>query len=66
MFLSFRKKHYDLPFDDTFKMYRQKGGRNVSFISKKIKKQNVYPCKFQKKLKVPPFHCHKCADQKYL
>ena len=47
-------------------MYRQKGGRNVSFISKKIKKQNVYPCKFQKKLKVPPFHCHKCADQKYL
>ena len=47
-------------------MYHQKGGGNVSFILKKINKQDAYPCKFQKKLKVPPFHCHKCGDQKYL
>ena len=47
-------------------MYHQKGGCNVSFILKKIKKQNAYPCKFQKKLKVSSFHCHKCVDQKYL
>ena len=47
-------------------MYHQKGGGNVSFFLKKIKKQNAYPCKLQKKLKLSPFHRHKCADQKYL
>ena len=31
--------------------YHQKGGCNVSFIWKNIKKQNAYPCKFQKKNK---------------
>ena len=45
-------------------MYHQKGGCNVCFILKKIKKQNVYPCKFFRKMKVPPFHCHKCVNQK--
>ena len=29
-------------------MYHQKGGGNVSFILRKIKKQNAYSCKFQK------------------
>ena len=32
-------------------MYHQKGGYNVSFILKKIEKQNAYPCKFKKKIK---------------
>ena len=32
-------------------MCHQKGGCNVSFTLKKIKKQNAYPCKFQKKKK---------------
>ena len=36
-------------------MYHQKGGCNVSFILKKIKKQNAYPCKFQKKIKCRRF-----------
>ena len=37
--------------DSAFWMYHQKGGCNVAFISKKIKKQNAYLCKFQKKNK---------------
>ena len=42
-------------------MYHQKRGGNVSF---RKKKQNAYPCKFKKKLKMPPFHCHqKNVDQ---
>ena len=47
-------------------MHHQKGECNVSFILKKIKKQSAYLCKFQKKLKVPPFQWHKCVDEKYL
>ena len=39
----------------------------VMFLSfRKIKKQNAYPCKFQKKITGPPFHCQKRVDQKYL
>ena len=35
------------------------------FLKEKIKKQNAYLCRFQKKLKVPLFDCHKCVVQKY-
>ena len=38
-----------------------------SLISlEKIKNQNAYPRKLNKKLTVPPFHFQKCVDQKYL
>ena len=36
------------------------------FSSFRKKKQNAFPCKFQKNLKEPSFHYQKCLDQKYL
>ena len=47
-------------------MYHQKLGCNIAFIKKKKKKQNAFPCKFQKILKGSSFHCQKYVDQKYL
>ena len=39
----------------------------VIYLSfRKIKKQNAFPCKFQKIPKGPLFHCQICVDQKYL
>ena len=36
------------------------------FHLEQIKKQNVFPWKFQKMLKGPSFHCQKYVDQEYL